>query len=88
MYCGTLVDLISSLEEAQATAQLTRRLAVLTDPSLLVVDEIGYLPTSQVGAVLYALTSKAPLRPRDCLASRRLEAGTEAKKVWSCSRAL
>src|SRR4029079_6318127 len=53
VYYGTLVDLITSLEEAQAAGQLTRRLAVLTHPSLLVVDEIGYLPIDHAGAVLY-----------------------------------
>jgi DNA replication protein DnaC len=53
VYYGTLVDLITSLEEAQAASQLTRRLAVLTHPSLLVVDEIGYLPVNHTGAVLF-----------------------------------
>jgi DNA replication protein DnaC len=53
VYYGTLIDLITSLEEAQASGQLTRRLAVLTHPSLLVVDEIGYLPINHTGAVLF-----------------------------------
>ncbi len=53
VYYGTLIDLITSLEEAQAAGQLTRRLAVLTHPSLLVVDEIGYLPINRTGAVLF-----------------------------------
>lgn len=53
VYYGTLVDLITSLEQAQAAGQLGRRLAVLTHPSLLVVDEIGYLPVSHNGAVLF-----------------------------------
>jgi DNA replication protein DnaC len=53
VYYGTLVDLITSLEEAQAAGRLARRLAVLTHPSLLVVDEIGYLPISHSGAVLF-----------------------------------
>ena len=53
VYYGTLVDLIRSLEEAQAAGQLTRRLAVLSHPSLLVVDEIGYLPLTHSGAVLF-----------------------------------
>src|SRR5690242_11370688 len=53
VYYGTLIDLITSLEEAQAAGQLTRRLAVLTHPSLLVVDEIGYLPINRSGAVLF-----------------------------------
>src|SRR4029079_12582092 len=53
VYYGTLVDLITSLEEAQAAGRLARRLAVLTHPSLLVVDEIGYLPINHPGAVLF-----------------------------------
>jgi DNA replication protein DnaC len=53
VYYGTLIDLITSLEEAQAAGHLARRLAVLTHPSLLVVDEIGYLPINHTGAVLF-----------------------------------
>lgn len=53
VYYGTLVDLITSLEEAQAAGRLSRRLAVLSHPALLVVDEIGYLPISHTGAVLF-----------------------------------
>jgi DNA replication protein DnaC len=53
VYYGTLIDLIASLEEAQAAGRLARRLAVLTHPSLLVVDEIGYLPVTHTGAVLF-----------------------------------
>ena len=37
----------------QAAGHLARRLAVLTHPSLLVVDEIGYLPINHTGAVLF-----------------------------------
>jgi DNA replication protein DnaC len=53
VYYGTLIDLITSLEEAQAAGQLSRRLSILTHPSLLVVDEIGYLPINHTGAVLF-----------------------------------
>jgi DNA replication protein DnaC len=53
VYYGTLIDLIASLEEAQAAGRLAHRLAVLTHPSLLVVDEIGYLPISRTGAMLF-----------------------------------
>jgi DNA replication protein DnaC len=53
VYYGTLVDLITSLEEAQAAGHLAHRLAVLTHPSLLVVDEIGYLPINHTPAVLF-----------------------------------
>jgi DNA replication protein DnaC len=53
VYYSTLADLITSLEEAQAAGRLARRLATLSYPSLLVVDEIGYLPVSRTGAVLF-----------------------------------
>lgn len=53
VYYGTLADLINSLEEAQAAGRLQQRLKVLTHPSLLVVDEIGYLPISRTGAMLF-----------------------------------
>ena len=53
VYYGTLVDLITSLEEAKAAGRLTHRLKTLTHPSLLVVDEIGYLPISPSGAMLF-----------------------------------
>jgi DNA replication protein DnaC len=53
VYYGTLVDLITSLEEAKAAGRLTHRLKILTHPSLLVVDEIGYLPISPTGAMLF-----------------------------------
>ena len=53
VYYGTLIDLITSLEEAKAAGRLPHRLKTLTYPSLLVVDEIGYLPVSQSGAMLF-----------------------------------
>ena len=53
VYYGTLADLITSLEEAKAAGKLGHRLKTLTHPSLLVVDEIGYLPVSQTGAMLF-----------------------------------
>jgi DNA replication protein DnaC len=53
VYYGTLADLITSLEEAKAAGRLGHRLKTLTHPSLLVVDEIGYLPVSPTGAMLF-----------------------------------
>jgi DNA replication protein DnaC len=53
VYYGTLVGLIESLETARAAGQLARRLRVLSHPALLIVDEIGYLPLSRDGAVLF-----------------------------------
>ena len=53
VYYGTLAGLIDSRMDARAAGALSRRLRVLTHPALLVVDEIGYLPVSQDGAVLF-----------------------------------
>lgn len=53
VYYGTLADLITSLEEAQQAGRLTQRLKTLLFPSVLVVDEIGYLPISRTGAMLF-----------------------------------
>ena len=43
----------ASLEEAKAADRLGHRLKTLTHPALLVVDEIGYLPVNQTGAMLF-----------------------------------
>jgi IstB-like ATP binding protein len=64
VYYGTLADLITSLEEPQAAGRLHARLKVLTHPALLVVDEIGYLPISRTGAMLFFSADDAPLRAR------------------------
>ena len=53
VYYGTLVNLIESLEQARDAGQLARRLRVLSHPALLIVDEIGYLPVSRDGVVLF-----------------------------------
>ena len=53
VYYGTLADLITSLEEAKAAGKFIQRIKTLTYPSLLVVDEIGYLPVTQSGAMLF-----------------------------------
>jgi DNA replication protein DnaC len=53
VYYGTLGDLILSLEDAQAAGRLGQRMNTLVFPSLLIVDEIGYLPISKTGAMLF-----------------------------------
>ncbi len=53
IYYGSLADLIDSLEEAQTSGRLNQRLKTLTYPALLVVDEIGYLPITRNGAMLF-----------------------------------
>ena len=53
IYYGTLADLIASLEDAQQAGHLQHRMKTLGFPSLLVVDEIGYLPVTRNGAMLF-----------------------------------
>ena len=53
VYYGTLADLITSLEDAQQAGHSAQRLKTLVFPSLLVVDEIGYLPITRTGAMLF-----------------------------------
>ena len=50
---GTLAGRIDSLADAKAFNNLSRRLPVLTHPTLMVVDEIGDLPVTREGAVLF-----------------------------------
>jgi DNA replication protein DnaC len=44
------VDIVNALAAAQATGGLKRELARLLKPTLLVVDELGYLPIDKFGA--------------------------------------
>ena len=53
VYYATLADLISSLEEAQQAGRLSHRLRTLVFPSLMVIDEIGYLPITRIGAMFF-----------------------------------
>jgi DNA replication protein DnaC len=53
VYFTTLADLLHSLEDAQSAGRLTHRLRTLVFPSLMVVDEIGYLPISRTGAMFF-----------------------------------
>ena len=51
--CPRIHESPRRITEAKAAGNLSRRLRVLTHPALLVVDEIGYLPVNQDGAVLF-----------------------------------
>jgi len=53
VYYGTLGDLITSLEEASQAGRLQQRMKTLVFPALLIVDEIGYLPITKTGAMLF-----------------------------------
>ena len=61
----TATALITILGRALAEGRLEERLKVLTQPQLLIVDEIGYLPIDRQGANLFFQ-----------LVSRRYERGT------------
>ena len=53
VYFTTLADLLHSLEDAQGAGRLAHRLRTLVFPSLMVIDEIGYLPITWTGAMLF-----------------------------------
>jgi DNA replication protein DnaC len=53
VYYATLADLITSLEDAQQAGRLSHRLRTLVFPSLMIIDEIGYLPISRTGAMIF-----------------------------------
>ena len=72
VYSGTLGDLILSLEDAQAAGRLLQRMNTLVFPSLLIVDEIGYLPISKTGAMLcFQLIAKRNERASTVLTSNK-----------------
>lgn len=53
VYYTTLTDLVLSLQEAERQGRLRERFTALRSPSLLIVDEIGYLPVSSGEANLF-----------------------------------
>jgi DNA replication protein DnaC len=72
VYYSTLADLVTSLEEARTAGNLKHRMSVLSAPSLMVVDEVGYVPISQNGAMLfYQLMSRRYERASTVLTSNK-----------------
>ena len=57
----TATALIPTLGDALAEGKLDERLKLLSQPQLLIIDEIGYLPISRQGANLFFQTGRAPL---------------------------
>ncbi len=49
---STAVDIINTLSAAQAVHQLKKALKKFLSPSILILDEVGYLPIDKVGADL------------------------------------
>jgi len=55
----TLDDMIGQLTAAQAAGKLARKMLVYTRPSVLVLDEVGYLPLERNAAnLMFQLVSK------------------------------
>jgi DNA replication protein DnaC len=52
-YVATLAEIISSLLKAEREGALLRRIKFLTRTSLLIIDEVGYLPLEKGGANLF-----------------------------------
>jgi DNA replication protein DnaC len=53
VYFSTLSDIVLSLAEAEKQGRLREKLTFLKGPSLLVVDEIGYMPVTAGGTNLF-----------------------------------
>ena len=53
VYRATLAELIEALTKAEREGRLTEKIRFFTRASLLIVDEIGYLPISNGGASLF-----------------------------------
>lgn len=53
VYFSTLSDMVLSLVDAEKQGRLRERLSILRTPSLLIVDEIGYLPVTASGTNLF-----------------------------------
>ena len=59
IYFTTLDDLVRKLRAAEATGRFNRQLGFYLRPSLLVVDEVGYLPLDQAEAnMVFQLVSR------------------------------
>lgn len=59
VYFTTLDDLVRKLRVAEATGRFSRQLAAYLRPSVLVVDEVGYLPLSHAEAnMVFQLVSR------------------------------
>jgi DNA replication protein DnaC len=59
IYFTTLDDMVRNLREAEATGRFAKKLQTYLKPSVLVVDEIGYLPLNRAEAnMVFQLVSR------------------------------
>lgn len=57
VYFASLADIIGALAKAKREGQLRQRIRFLCRISLLIVDEIGYLPLSLTAAICSSRSS-------------------------------
>ena len=53
VYFATLAEIIDTLGKAEREGKLAQRIAFITRPALLIIDEVGYLPVQKGGANLF-----------------------------------
>ena len=59
IYFTTLDDMVRNLREAESTGRFAKKLQTYLKPSVLVVDEVGYLPLSRAEAnMVFQLVSR------------------------------
>jgi len=74
----TAVDIINTLAAAQSTGRLKREIARYLKPTLLIIDELGYLPIDKLGAdLLFQIISQRYERAPMVISSNH------AYKHWS-----
>jgi DNA replication protein DnaC len=74
----TAIDIINTLTAAQTTATLKRELKKFVKPSLLIIDELGYLPVTKQGAdLLFQVISQRYERGATVITTNR------AYKLWA-----
>ena len=60
----TAIDIVNTLAAAQSTHRLKVELKKYTNPSVVMVDELGYLPIDKIGAeLLFQVFSHKRVRP-------------------------
>ncbi len=59
IYFTTLDDMVTNLKEAESTGRFAKKLQTYLKPSVLVIDEVGYLPLSRAEAnMVFQLVSR------------------------------
>ena len=86
VYFASLADIIGALAKAEREGQLRERIRFLCRTSLLIVDEIGYLPVIPGGGNLFLKRSAQRTLTRAQSGCRRPCAGSPTRKAASFVR--